>query len=178
MTAADILATYNDSIQSYATRFAVDPAFIAAIIQTESSGDPNAYRFEKKLNDASFGLMQVLSGTARNLGYTGEPEGLYDPDTNIMYGTMLIQQLQSRFGSDPAAIYSAYNSGSATAYKTSTQVATNVQRFLGNLSSLASSAVTAVTDATNFIADNPGTSADIGLLLVIGLIGLYLISKG
>lgn len=174
MTAAEILTIYNDSIQNYASQYGVDPSYIAAVIQTESSGNPDSYRFEPKLNDASFGLMQVLSQTAKNLGYTGTPDGLYDPDTNIMYGTKLIAQLQSRFGADPAAIYSAYNSGSATKYKTSTEVASNVQRLMNNLTSLAGSAASSVSD---FVADNPGTT-DIGILLVIGLISLYLLSKG
>lgn len=49
----------------------------------ESGGDTFAIRHEPRINDASYGLGQLLYGTARGLGYRGTPEGLYDPETNI-----------------------------------------------------------------------------------------------
>lgn len=63
-----------------------DPALVMGLMQAESSFDPSAYRFEAALNDASYGLMQVLYSTARDRGYSGAPEGLYDPMTNIRIG--------------------------------------------------------------------------------------------
>jgi soluble lytic murein transglycosylase-like protein len=34
----------------------------------------------------TIGLMQIKLATARGLGYTGNAEGLRDPDTNLTYG--------------------------------------------------------------------------------------------
>ena len=34
----------------------------------------------------TIGLMQIKLATARSLGYTGDAEGLRDPDTNLTYG--------------------------------------------------------------------------------------------
>ena len=34
----------------------------------------------------TIGLMQIKLATARGLGYTGDAEGLRDPDTNLTYG--------------------------------------------------------------------------------------------
>ena len=40
-------------------------------------------KWHEKINDSSYGLGQILYTTAVNLGYTGIPEKLYDPETNI-----------------------------------------------------------------------------------------------
>lgn len=63
-----------------------DPADVMAIIEVESSFDPNAYRYEAKLDDASIGLMQVLYRTALDRGLAGGPAALYDPALNIRIG--------------------------------------------------------------------------------------------
>lgn len=169
MTVTDILQTYGDLINTYAGQYGLDPNEIASVIQTESSGDPNAFRAESKYPPGSYGLMQLLYTTAQGLGYTGQPEGLYDPETNIALGSQLWAQLKAKFGDDPATLYSAYNSGSPTAYETNSQVASNVQRFLNNLQSIAASAAEA-------IADNPEASSSIGIVL-IGVLLLFLFSR-
>lgn len=63
-----------------------DVADVMAVIQIESSFDAMAYRAEPQISDASRGLMQVLLMVARDRGYHGEPEGLFDPETNIRVG--------------------------------------------------------------------------------------------
>lgn len=167
MTAADILATYGDTITKYAGQYGVDPNEIASVIQTESSGNPNAFRAEPKYPPGSYGLMQILYTTAQGLGYAGTPDGLFDVDTNINLGTQLWAQLKGQYGDDPAALYSAYNSGSATAYQSNSQVSSNVQRFLDSLSSLA-------TEAGQAISENPETSTG---LLIGGALLLFLMSR-
>jgi soluble lytic murein transglycosylase-like protein len=146
MTTAEILTTYGDDINAAAQQYAVDPNMIAAVIQTESSGNPNAFRAEPKYPPGSYGLMQLLYVTAQNLGYSGPPEGLFNTSVNVMLGTQLLSQLQAKYGDDTAAIYSAYNSGSPTSYQSSSQVASNVQRFLDNLSSVAGQVAGAISD--------------------------------
>ena len=124
---------YDDIIAKYAAQFRVPEVWIKAVIQTESSFDPQAYRAEPRINDASYGLMQLLSSTARGLGYTGTTDGLYDIDTNIRLGTQLLSDLIRRYGDDFRRVYSAYNSGSPDKWETSTQVQSNVERALRNL---------------------------------------------
>lgn len=41
---------------------------------------------ERNMRSSSFGLMQILLQTARELGFEGNAEELYDPKTNIYYG--------------------------------------------------------------------------------------------
>lgn len=89
---------------------------VLAIIEAESTGNPRAYRGEAALHDGSIGLMQILSATARGLGYTGingDPQnqnGLFDPATNIRYGVMFLTDLWQRLGS-ASDVASAYNGG-------------------------------------------------------------------
>ena len=81
-----------------------------ATIDTESSFNPNAIREEPQINDASYGLMQILYGTAQEVGYSGDPSGLFDPETNILYGTKYQLKLYRRFNDFDAVIH-AYNEG-------------------------------------------------------------------
>lgn len=130
---------YDEIIAKYSAQFNVPIVWIAGVIQTESSGNPNAYRAEPQIHNASYGLMQLLYSTAKGLGYTGTPEGLYDPDINIMLGTKLLGQLRGRFGDDVQAVYSAYNSGSGTSYLTNSSTAVHVANFMRNLETVIAS---------------------------------------
>lgn len=103
--------------------------WIKAIIATESSFNPNAYRAEPRINDASYGLMQILETTARKIGFTGGRTELYDPETNIMLGTKLLAtDIIPRCGLNFERVYSAYNSGGCDRYQESSQVAEHVKR--------------------------------------------------
>lgn len=66
--------------------------YLEALILQESNGDPNAYRYEPRLDDASYGLMQVLKKTAENVTNTiiQEPRVLFRPLFNISIGMSVI----------------------------------------------------------------------------------------
>lgn len=109
---------FDDIIFEKARVHGLDPILIKAIIQAESNFDPRAYRYERHINDASRGLMQILLGTARWMGYTGDAGddqtrsgGLYDPRTNIEYGTRYLKYLRNRFAGDLGKMISGYNTG-------------------------------------------------------------------
>lgn len=121
---------YENYIRAASQEHNVPEAWIRAVIQTESSWRPEAYRAEPQISDASYGLMQLLGRTARSLGFDGDPKLLYNPEINIDLGTKLLGQLRARYGDDFRRIYSAYNSGKPDLWETSAQVATNVQRAL------------------------------------------------
>lgn len=148
---------FDTEIQSASATWGVPVSWIQAFIKTESNWNPNAYRAEPQISDGSYGLMQLLSSTAKALGYTGTTAGLYDPETNIDLGTKLMSQLIVRYGNDFRRVYSAYNSGNPDLWQTSEQVASNVARALAALLSYGETA----------IGENPGTSAILMTILFL-----------
>ena len=104
---------YDEIIQSAAKQYQIDPDLIRAIISVESNWDPNAYRAEPRISDASYGLMQLLLSTARSV--SGNPSlttnQLIDPTLNISLGSQYLRTLHNRHGSLTDAIAS-YNAGS------------------------------------------------------------------
>jgi soluble lytic murein transglycosylase-like protein len=104
-------------------------AIIEAMVRTESSGKPDAYRFEPaywerycakhkvfkhgdpKAIAASYGLMQVMYPTAYSLGFRGDPAELFDPQQSLLYGVRLMaDNLRWSEGNLDAAL-AAYNGG-------------------------------------------------------------------
>lgn len=106
---------------------------LAAIVQTESSNNRYAVRFEPhykylfktKENAAangiteatetvfqmtSFGLCQLMGAVARELGLKGTVFQLLDEQTNLTYAAKLIKRLANRF-KERNDIIAAYNAG-------------------------------------------------------------------
>lgn len=81
--AALVWSRYGSVIRSAAQEYDLDPNLIFATIMVESGGNTYAIRQEPRIHDASYGLGQLLYGTARGIGYRGKPEGLFDPEVNI-----------------------------------------------------------------------------------------------
>lgn len=67
---------------------------------------------ETELEKFSWGLGQVMGGTARWLGYTGPLPLLCMPEQNLLVMVKLIKKLQSRYDTEDEVI-AAYNAGSA-----------------------------------------------------------------
>jgi soluble lytic murein transglycosylase-like protein len=93
-----------------AGRHTLAPALLYAVIHEESGGDPDAYRVECPLGDASFGLMQLLLGTARGLGYQGPPRMLFDAGVNLELGAQYLARL-FRQHHDQQLVLLEYNGG-------------------------------------------------------------------
>lgn len=105
---------YDALIDSASRQFGVSVALIKAFIAQESGFDARAYRAEPQIDDASRGLMQLLYATARDLGYTGTPDGLFNPETNINLGTKYIAdniRFAAANGYALDSAISAYNGG-------------------------------------------------------------------
>lgn len=83
--------------------FALESAFDAKSFRKEEYADPTK-------NDASYGLAQILYRTARGVGYTGAPEGLFDPYTSAKYGARFIKGLHQRYPK-LSDVIAAYNMG-------------------------------------------------------------------
>jgi LysM repeat protein len=97
---------YDWIIVQEAQSHGLDPFVVKGQILLESWFNPNAYS-----QWGDMGLMQIKFNTAEGLGYSGSWSGLFDPETNIHYGTMLLQQLVQQFG-DLSLGLQAYNIGS------------------------------------------------------------------
>jgi len=101
---------FDALVNTSAMRNGIDPLLLKAFIGQESKFTPTAVRFEPKINDASYGLTQILSKTAKDRGYRGTTDGLYDPATNIEYGARHIAHVLALAPDLPSAI-SRYNGG-------------------------------------------------------------------
>lgn len=114
---------FDALINAASARYNVPVVVIKAVIGQESSFNPNAYRAEPAKNDASRGLMQLMTPTARDMGWKGtDPAELFKPEVNIPLGVKYLRWIADRYRkanpSYPAntfppadAIYSAYNQG-------------------------------------------------------------------
>lgn len=100
---------YSEQITRYADEYSVPEEIICAVINTESSFASDAVS-----PAGAIGLMQITKETFWWLmSKTGEElpvEELYDPDTNIRYGTLFLSLLYDEFGSWDIA-FAAYNAG-------------------------------------------------------------------
>jgi soluble lytic murein transglycosylase-like protein len=74
-------AQYEALIATHAKANAVPVALVHRVIVRES-------RYQAALvgRGGTIGLMQIKLATAHGLGYSGDAEGLRDPNTNLMYG--------------------------------------------------------------------------------------------
>lgn len=76
----------------------------------ESAFNPQAYREEKGIGDASYGLMQILNGTAKSVGFTGQPADLFNPRTNLKYSAKFLSGLLKKYP-DLSQAVASYNMG-------------------------------------------------------------------
>src|SRR5580704_14043141 len=74
-------AEYNALVATHAKANLVPEVLVHRVIVRESR-----YQAELVGRGGTIGLMQIKLPTARGLGYTGDAEGLRDPDTNLRYG--------------------------------------------------------------------------------------------
>jgi len=101
---------FGDLIAECARRYDVDSVLLVAMIEAESSFNPNAISAV-----GAIGLMQVMPSTAR-IYSEGDP---FDPAVNVDIGARYLRSLLDQFGDLPLAL-AAYNAGPG-----------NVRRFEG-----------------------------------------------
>lgn len=124
-----------DVIQSVSETERVPAKILAAIVQTESSGNRFAVRFEpgykylygtkenaidNRVTEAtetvmqmtSWGYCQIMGAVARELGLKGPIFQLLEPEVNLRYCAALLKRLARKY-SQRNDIIAAYNAGSA-----------------------------------------------------------------
>lgn len=72
-------------IKKYAQLYEVPEALVHRVVRRESMYNPNAY------SRGNYGLMQIRYNTAKSLGYTGSPSGLFDAETNLKYAVKYLR---------------------------------------------------------------------------------------
>lgn len=123
-------------VQTKAAQYKVDPKLLDAIIIVESAYNPWAVRFEqdfphiavptvfaknnrttiateRMLQKFSWGLCQVMGGTARYLSYGGPLTQLVDPEINLTVACKFLANLANEYPVDVQDQIAAYNAGSA-----------------------------------------------------------------
>ena len=85
-----------------AQRHGLDPELVLAVVGVESAFKPDAVSHK-----GAQGLMQLMPGTARELGVT-DP---LDPAQNLDGGTRYLRMLIAQYGGDVGKALAAYNAG-------------------------------------------------------------------
>jgi len=128
-----ILTGIQKTIAETAQEHGVDPALALAIAETESGFDTFAARFEpgfryidrqakrpktsspqteSNQQATSWGLMQVMGATARELGHTGWLSELVQPELGAKYGVLHLKKKLEKYGARGLnCVISAYNAG-------------------------------------------------------------------
>lgn len=93
---------YEDIIIGAAKKHAVEVPLVMAVIHKESAFDADA-----KSEAGAEGLMQLMPGTAQDMGVTDS----YDPRQNVDGGTKYLKKMLKRYNGNVELALAAYNSG-------------------------------------------------------------------
>lgn len=103
---------YASEIRWAAGEYGMDPALVAAIVNTESGYDPRATS-----GVGARGLMQIMPDTGRWIaGKLGEKDAytdmlLYDANASLRYGCWYMDFLIRRYGGNIVSAIAAYHAG-------------------------------------------------------------------
>ncbi|MDX6481365.1 MAG: soluble lytic murein transglycosylase [Gaiellaceae bacterium] len=101
---------YESIVRGYAQQRQLDPALLAAVIETESKFDPEA-----RSSAGAVGLMQLTPETAQAIalnthGSKFRLSDLTNPDINVRYGSWYLRRLLDKYHDERLAL-AAYNAG-------------------------------------------------------------------
>lgn len=101
LAASPDVEAVRQQISTAATAYALDPRLVEAVAWRESR-----FRAGALSTKGAIGVMQLMPGTARDLGV--DP---HDPVQNIRGGTLYLRRMLSEFGGDVRLALAAYNAG-------------------------------------------------------------------
>jgi soluble lytic murein transglycosylase-like protein len=99
---AELSHLYDSLVMEHASRHALRPELVRAVIQVESGFNPRA-----RSPKGAMGLMQLMPATARQLGVLNA----FDPAENIRGGCAYLRQLLDRYSGNEELALAAYNAG-------------------------------------------------------------------
>jgi soluble lytic murein transglycosylase-like protein len=120
---------FDKEIREAAEDYGLNPKIVEAVVLVESSGFAHSYRYEPafwarymegksqwnganpRRVSASYGLMQVMFVVALELGFTGDPEELFQPRVGLKYGCLKLRALLLWSRGNVDAALAAYNGG-------------------------------------------------------------------
>jgi soluble lytic murein transglycosylase-like protein len=97
---------YDALVATHARANAVPEALVHRVIVRESRYQPALVG-----RGGTIGLMQIKLATARSLGYTGDAEGLRDPNTNLTYAVKYLAGAYRAANGDHNRAVAYYASG-------------------------------------------------------------------
>jgi soluble lytic murein transglycosylase-like protein len=97
---------YDALVETHAKANNVPAALVHRVILHESRYQPNLVG-----RCGCIGLMQIKLATARSLGYTGDAQGLRDPNTNLTYGVKYLAGAYRAANGDHSRTMHYYTSG-------------------------------------------------------------------
>lgn len=129
------VSNYSASVERICVRFGCDPELVGAIVAVESRWNPYAIRYEPayqwlyqperyaKMHNTSreaeshfqrysWGLMQILGATAREIGFNLPMPALCEPMIGLEYGIRYLMVLKRNYLKRDDLI-AAYNAGTA-----------------------------------------------------------------
>lgn len=114
-------------IASAAHEYGIDPQLIRAVIQAESGGNSRAVSPR-----GAMGLMQLMPGTARELG-VGDP---FDPQENVRAGTRYLKSLLERYQGNVDLALAAYNWGPGNLERSHRSLPTETVNYIAKIKRL------------------------------------------
>ncbi len=100
----NVPASMLGSVKAAAKKYNLSPLLIDAVARQESG-----YRANARSRAGALGIMQLMPGTARQMGV----RNALDPHANIDGGARYLRFLVDRFGGDLSMALAAYNAGPA-----------------------------------------------------------------
>jgi soluble lytic murein transglycosylase-like protein len=97
---------FHGLVSAHANANHVPESLVHRVIMKESR-----YRSGLVGRGGTIGLMQIKLATARGLGYTGDAQGLRDPDTNLAYGIKYLAGAYRAAGGNDARAMHYYAAG-------------------------------------------------------------------
>lgn len=102
-----------DNINYWSNQYMLPTALVMGIIAQESGFNSLAKRYEPKLDTSSYGLTQILYTTAKDYGFTGDEDSLFDDNVNLKFGLKYLKKQYDKYNQNIQDTISAYNLGTA-----------------------------------------------------------------